>query len=293
MATELGQTDIRGENINRAVKGFALKKFKMRQVLLQVTSSKLTETYYRETAADLTPGDTDSNTKPSIQGVARGAAFPHVDPSWTKVQSDNIKFAAESKVFLEDQLLDAIDVQARTILRVARAIANQVDSYIYTELSGANGISTFAIAAGNEWDSDTVANRDPIFDLLNGIQTLDEDNYDALENGFLLVSPKDHTNLIRNSKVINNPSFKTADVVSNGVVGQLTGLTLIKSTSVTADEFMIIIGQIAATWRSAIPMQSRVIEEAGVHNIIKSWEMGQVQITDPAAIVVGTNTQKT
>ena len=238
----MGQVDVQGENINRAVKGFALKKFKLRQVLLQVSSNKLTETYYRETAADLTPGDTDSNSKPSIQGVARGAAFPHVDPSWTKVQGDNIKFAAESKVFIEDALLDAIDVQARTILRVARAIANQEDAYTYTELSGATGISTGAASA--TWDSDTVADRNPVFDILTAIQTLDESNYDALENGFLLVSPKDHTNLIRNSKVINNPSFKTADVVSNGVVGQIAGLTIIKSTSVTADEAMIIVGQI-------------------------------------------------
>ena len=285
MAVQVGQTDIFGENISRAVKGFALKKFKMKQVLLSMSSSDLTETFYRETAAELTPaGETTT-----IQGVARGAAFPHVDPSWTKIQGQHIKFAAEGLVFMEDKLLDAIDVQARTIERVARAVANQVDSYVYTTLTGATGIST--AAASSTWDNATVAERDPIFDILTAIQTLDESNYDALENGFLLLSPKDHTNLIRNSKVINNPSFKTADVVSNGRVGQIAGLTIIKSTSVTADEAMIIIGQRAATWKTAVALTSAVIEDKGVNFVIRSWELGHVQVTDPAAIYVITNTQ--
>lgn len=286
MADRQGQQDVRGENISSVVKGFGLKLFKMRQVLFMETSNKLTETYYRETAAELTPaGETWS-----IQGVARGAAFPHVDPSWTKVQGRHVKFAAEAFVFLEDKLLNAIPVERRSIIRVARSIQNQTDSYIYTELSGATGISTAATAAA--WDSATVADRDPIGDILGGIQTLDESNYDVLENGFLLVNPKDHKNLLRNSKVINNPSFKTADVVSNGRVGQICGLTIIKSTSVTADEFMIIKGQTAATWQQAVSMRSNVDSQThwGVKNVIASYEIAHIQVTDPAAIFKGTNT---
>jgi len=285
MADRVGQQDVLGENISRAVKGFGLKKFKLRQVLQIDSSNKWTETYYRETAAELTAGGETWD----IQGVARGAAFPHVDPSWTKVQGVQVKFAAEATVFLEDKLLDAIDVQKRSIIRVARSIANSTDAYIYTTLSGASGIGTGA--AGATWDSATVADRDPIADILAGIQNLDESNYDALENGFLLLSPKDHKNLIRNSKVINNPSFKTADVVSNGRVGQICGLTIIKTTSVTADQAMIIVGQIAATWKSAVPMRSNVEEVFGVKDIIASYEIGHVQVTDPAAIYVITNTQ--
>ena len=287
MADRIGQQDVQGENISEAVKGFGLKKFKLRQVLLIQSSNKLTETYYRETAAELTPaGETWS-----IQGVARGAAFPHVDPTWTKVQGRHIKFAAEAFVFLEDKLLDAFNVQRRSIIRVARSIMNQTDSYIYTTLSGASGISTAATAA--PWDSATVADRDPMGDILGGISTMDESNYDALENGFLLVSPKDYKNLMRNSKVINNPSFKTADVVSNGRVGQIAGLTIIKTTSVTADQFMIVIGQVAATWKTAVSQQSNVDTQThwGVRDIIASYEIGHVQTTDLLAIFVGTNTQ--
>ena len=285
MAEEVGQTGIRGENIERAVKGFALQEFKMKQVLMQTTSNDWTETFYRETAAELTPAGETFN----IQGVARNAAFPNVDGSWTKFQGQHIKFAAESTISLEDSLTDAIDVQARTILRVARAIANQVDSYIYAQLSGASGINTAAAVA--TWDSATVADRDPIRDILTGIQFINVDNYDAQSNGFLLLSPVDYTNLMMNSKVINNPSFKTADVVSNGVVGQIAGLKIIVSNVVTADEALIVIGQRAATWKSAAALTSRVIENEGVNFTIRSWEIGQVQVTDPEAIHKITDTQ--
>lgn len=285
MAEEVGQVDIRGENVSRTVKGFALQEFKMKQVLMQVSSSDWTETYYRETAAELTPaGETFG-----IGGVARGAAFPNVDASWTKFQGQHRKFAAESTIFMEDKLTDAIDVQARTILRVARSIANQVDSYIYTELSGASGINTAAAVA--TWDSATESDRDPVRDILTGIEFMSVDNYDALQNGFILLSPKDYTNLMMNSKVINNPSFKTADVVSNGVVGQIAGLNIIVSNVVTADEALIVIGQRAATWKSATPLTSAVIEDKGVNFTIRSWEIGQVQVTDPEAIHKITNTQ--
>jgi len=94
-----------------------------------------------------------------------------------------------------------------------------------------------------------------------------------------------------NSKVINNPSFKTADVVSNGVVGQVCGLKIIVSNNVTADQAMIIIGQRAATWKGATPLTTAVIEDKGVNFVIRSWEIGHVQVTDPEAIHVITNTQ--
>lgn len=286
MADTVGMADIRGENIERAVKGFAMQEYKFKQVLLDTeNSNNWTETYYREVAADLTA----TGEGESIQGVARGAAFPNVEPSWTKVQGSHTKFAAESTIFLEDKLTDAIDVQGRTILRVARSIASQVDSYIYTTLSEASGINTAAAVA--TWDSATATDRDPVRDILKGIQYMAVDNYDALSNGYLLLSPVDYTNLMMNSKVINNPSFKTADVVSNGVVGQVAGLKIVVSNNVTADEALIVIGGRAATWKSAVSLTSAVIEDKGVDFTIRSWEIGHVQVTDPEAIHKITNTQ--
>ena len=123
---------------------------------------------------------------------------------------------------------------------------------------------------------------------------MDENNVDALEGGILLINPHDHASLIMNSKVINNPSFKTADVVSNGRVGQLMGLTMVKTTSVTADEAMIIINQQTATWQSVVNLTTKLITDTeatvGIKTIIRSWEIGKIQITNPKKIYTITNT---
>lgn len=279
-----GEADVRGENTSRTVKGFALQQYKMKQVLLIQSSNKWTETYYRENPDELTASGTRN-----VKGVSRLAGFPHVDPNWEEQSGRHIKYAAEGTISMEDKMTDAIDVHARTLLRVARAIASSVDYDIYDTLTAATGIQTAAAEA--TWDSATIADRDPINDILKGIQALDEENYDALAGGFLLLSPKDYRNLMRNSKVINNPSFKTADVVSNGRVGQICGLTIIKSISVNADEAMIIIGKRAATWKSAQGLTTAVIEDKGIKFTIRAWEIGQVQVTDPKAIYTITSTQ--
>ena len=44
MADQVAMQDVQGENISRAVKGFALKKFKLRQLLTINSSNKWTET---------------------------------------------------------------------------------------------------------------------------------------------------------------------------------------------------------------------------------------------------------
>ena len=121
---------------------------------------------------------------------------------------------------------------------------------------------------------------------------MDENNYDAQEGGLLLVNPHDYASLMQNSKVINNPTFKTADVVSNGKMGQVAGLTIVKTTSVTDDEAMIIVNQLTATWQSAVGFETALIEKPGISTIIRSWEMGQIQIIHPKSIYTITNTEE-
>ena len=116
------------------------------------------------------------------------------------------------------------------------------------------------------------------------------DDYD-IAGSYLLLSPKDYKNLMMNSKVINNPSFKTADVVSNGKVGQICGLTIIKSNNVPADEALIVKGQLAATWKSVAALQTTKIEDPGIKTTIRAWEVGRLMVINPKAIYRITNTQ--
>lgn len=279
----IGEQDIRGENISRAVKGFALKKFKIRQVCLVQSSSKWTETYYRESPTILTAGGNRS-----VGDVARGALPPEVQPSWEKLSSVQKKFMAQEVIYFEDQYLNAINVQARTLFRVGEAVASAVDNYIYDTLTADAGTSG-TVAAADDWNSTTIANRDPIGDLLTGIAAIQTNNYDILDNGYLLIRAADYGNLVRNSKVINNPSFKTADVVSNGVVGQICGLKIIISQSVDTDECMIIMGQRACSYLQVRDLTTYALPDPGVNIKIRALAMGQLVITDPKAIYVVSN----
>ena len=283
MADTIGEIDIRGENIERAVKGFANKLYKLDQILLKQSSSNNSENYYRETNTPLSAGGNRN-----VNDVARGALPPELHPSWTKVTTYHKKFMGQALIFYEDLLTNAINTQARTAFRVAEAIVNAKDLYIYTMLTAATSTSG-VVAAADDWDSTTIQNRDPIGDILIGIGAMTTNNYDVKSNGYLLIKPVDYASLIRNDKVINNPSFKTADVVSNGKVGQICSLTIIESTNVSADECMIVMGQRAATWKGVVGLKSAIIIDQGVSIKIRSWEMGHIQITDPQALYTITN----
>jgi hypothetical protein len=278
MADEIGMIDIRGQNFERAVKGFANKLYKLSQILLNESSSDNAENYYRETSTPLTAGGNRA-----VNDVARGALPPELHPTWTLVTTFHRKFMGQALIFYEDSLTNAINTQARSAFRVAEAIVNAKDLYIYTQLT-AEGSTSGVTNAADDWNSATVANRDPIGDILIGEGAMMANNYDVLQNGFLLVTPTDYASLLRNSKVINNPSFKTADVVSNGVVGQICGLKIIVSTNVSADEAMIVYGQRAATWKGVVGLMSAVIIDQGVSIKVRAWEMGHIQITDPLGL---------
>jgi len=283
MADSVGMQDIRGENIDRAVKGFALMEYKMKQVCLIQSSNKWKETYYKETKTELTAGaGTD------VKGVARLAKFPYGEPTWTETSSRHQKHAMEGVVSWEDAATDAIDVVARTLLRIGRAIAKSVDDAIYSVITSDANVNTLAAAA--TWNNATVADRDPIADILHGIEYIAVDNYDALRNGYLLVNPNDYTNLMMNSKVINNPSFKGADIVKNGVVGRICGLKVIVSDQVDADEACVIVGQEAVTWKQASPLKTATIYDEGIKYTIRAWEVGIAMVTNPEAIHIITNT---
>jgi len=285
MADQAGQVDIRGENISKIVTVFAQKKFKLLPLLKQVSSSKLTETYYKEDPTILTASGTRN-----IKGITRLSEFPSVQRSWTKVSADHTKYGAESLISMEDLRLNAFNIQARSINGIVESIVNSIDIAIYAALT-AEGSTSGTVGAVATWDNATASNQNPINDILRGIQAMDENNYDAQDNGILLVNPHDYASLMQNSKVINNPSFKTADVVSNGKMGQVAGLTIVKTTSVTDAEAMIIIRGLTATWQSAVGFETALIEKPGISTIIRSWQMGQIQIIHPKAIYTITSTE--
>jgi len=278
----VGEVDLRGENVSRAVKGYGDILYKLKQVCTIETSKQLTETYFKEAQAALTAGGNRN-----VNQIARGALFPELIPTWEKTSGDHVKFGGQAVIFFEDGF-DAINVQKRTYFKVAQAVASAVDSYIYAQLTAATSTSG-VVAASATWNNAVESSRDSIGDILIGIAAMEDNSYDVRGNGYLLLNPTDYSSLLRDDRVIKNPSFKTADVVSNGVVGQICSLNIIVSVNVTATEAMIVHKK-AATWKSAAPLTTYVRVEPGINVLIRAWEFAQIQITDPYGLYTITGT---
>jgi hypothetical protein len=287
MADNDREADLRYENIDRAVKAVAALDYKLKTLCTIDSSSAWTETYFRETNSD----ETDGGTGSPIKGVPQYAPFPFFDVTETKVQSVIEKYAGESIISVEAEQNATLPMLQRKIYRLSQKITYQVDAAIEAVMSGSAG-NTFAITAGNEWNSATVANRDPVYDILYGINMLRVDGIDALNgSGYLVVNGTDYTNIISNSKVLNHPTFQSVSAVANGVVNTLAGLKIMVSETVTADQAYIVVSKMALTWKQATPLTVKTIDDPGKSTTIRAWERGVCQIPVPNAVCKITNTR--
>lgn len=276
MADTTGEQDLRAENFSRIVKGFALQEYKMKQLCMVESSNAWTETYYKETAADLTGG-----TGSAVKGIPRLANFPYGEVSWTKTSGVNIKHGMEGVISWEDVKTNNVPMIARTLLRIARAVTKSVDADIAAAILASAGNT---VAANATWDNAVIADRDPIQDILDAKAAIAIDNYNPDKNGYLLVHPTNYAELLGNANIRNAGQFYTDSVTKNGVVGKLLGLTVISSISVTEGGAQVVVAKEALTWKQVVGLTVKTIEDPGVKYTIRAWEVGQIQVVNPDAI---------
>ena len=280
----------RSEYIDVAVKAVVKIEEKWKALCAVDKSSAWTESYFRETNDDNTDGGTGS----AIRGVPQYAPFPFFDVTETKVSSIIQKYAGESIISLEAQQNATVPMLQRKIYRLGRKIVYQIDVAIEaacaTVTTGYG--NTVAIGAGSEWDSVTIANRDPIKDILDAIQTLRVDGIDALAgNGKLVVNGADYTNIISNSKVLNHPTYESG-VMQNGQVGKLLGLTIVVSEAVQIDSAFVLVAKQGMVWKEAEALKVATIVDEGKSTTIRAWERGVFQSQAPNEICKINNTRK-
>ena len=287
--SELVNTDLRKEHIDSAVKAVVKIEEKWKTMCTIDKSSAWTESYFRETNDDSTDGGTGS----PIKGVPQFAPFPFIDVTETKVSSVIDKYAGESIISLEAQSNITVPMLQRKIYRIARRIIYQVDVAIEASVSS-NAGNTLSITAGNEWDSATIANRDPVKDFLDAIQKLRVDGIDALDgSGMIVLNGTDYTNVISNTKVLNHPTFKEVSAIKNGRVHMLVGCTIVISEAVQADQAYVLVEKKGMVWKQAEALRTVTIEEVGKWTTIRAWERGVFQLQAPNEICKITNTRKT
>lgn len=278
-------TNIRGLDTDKMIKGFALTEYIFKTKVFNSTTSGDSVRWYQETAADLTL------TSPSQIQTGPLSDFENAEVTWTRNTSYPVKYAVEGTISREDIKSADIDVLARTILRLTRAVVKKVDSVIYNTISEDQSPSTIGTAAatGNGWDDTT--NGNPILDIMAGVQNIAENDYDidAVEVWMNPKNYKDLLNYIITVKGSSIPGF-SSEKVQTGVVGTLVGCKLVVSNNVVADSVWMGLPAKACTWKSFENLHSETENIMGKGTKIAVWENGVAILTDPKAAYLITDT---
>lgn len=271
MGSQTEQKDLRAENVERAIRGLTAQMYVLKTLVGTTKTDAWKNTFFSEEVGVLSGG-----TGSGIEGIPRLAAFPELAPVWTPNDAVQVKYGGKGTISEEDAMSDFIDVQKRTIVKVAEAIVAAVDGRIYTDLSGATGILTAAAVAN--WDADAEGSRNPLLDALIGLEALRVNNITITGKPTLLLNAHDFTYWITNPKVLaNNKLDDTFDVKT--------------SNSVADDEAMIYVSG-ASTWKTVKGLSTNVDVVPGTKIVIKAWEYGQLQVSQAKKIYVITGTQK-
>ena len=267
MADTPGMEDLRGEDVDRIVKNYALEAFTMLQVCTTIPTSKAVNTYYSETDSDIVKTTTTGITATTLGGIPEGATFPYGEHSWTEVNERASKHGISTWIAWEVVHLSAIDVKARTLQRIGRAVAKSVDTAIITELATTTNTTT-AVAT---WDNATESLQKPLKDILVGIAGMAIDNWNAYNNCYIIMHP---TNFM---ELMNNPVIRNASqtiVKENGRTMQVAGATVIVNNASTENTILMCIGQSAMSWYEAAGLKTVVGETPGQGYKKTSWQMG-------------------
>jgi len=293
MVDTFSEADTRKQTWEKDIKGFAKKRYVMKELVMIQTTDAWTNSFYQKTATSLTGG-----AGSDIEGIPRGADFPFVEKGVTLASARILQHGGEGVIYWQDILTSNIRIEAETISDVTDACVYSVDNKIYNMLSedDAGGtINTVAITAGYEWDSDTIQNRDPFYDIMRCVEAIQTDRYPILSSGrgFVAMNEATFTYLVTNSKVINHPTWKMAEgIIKNGRLASIGGLNIYVTPVVTNDKVLVGIAKTCGTWKIAQALTVDVIKDPQKKYTIRASEIGVAQLTDPESVCLLTNVRK-
>lgn len=286
MADRVEMADIRGLDIDKTVKGFALREYIFKNDCTVSAMSGDSVRWYQETAADLT-----ATAPAKVAGISPLSTFPTLEVSWTRNVTYVKKYAAKGFISMEDQKASDINVVASTLLRLTRSVVKQVDTDIWNVLTeNQTPVNINSVTATAAWDA--ASGQDPAEDVLEALMDIEENDYDT-SNAVLYLSPKDKKSLLTwliTAKGTYFPSV-AADKVTNGTIMKFCGCTVKTSNNVTADYAAVVIPQKACTWKSFQDTTSVSKVDEGVGTEYRVYELGCAILTDPKAVSLISNTQ--
>jgi hypothetical protein len=285
------QDMIRLQQFSRAVHNIMLKISPVRQVVSESTTSAAKNTFYRESAAE----------KLATKGLGRWEPFPYQEITYEEVSKWVEKYGHETRISLEDILMHTIPVHERAAEVLAHGVRLKIEREIWSQLafggasataSPTHGIRTYAIPAGYEWDSLTLASQRPFSDILLAVDQIVSNDNQVYDPDFALISPYDWAKLMSNDTIMGNLAKMGTNTLGTGMVQLVSGMDMIRSNTVTDDYALVGQKKVCATWVSPQGLQTVYKDDPGLGRIYRSFEFGVLQVTDPASLCLISNTQK-
>lgn len=293
MAETSGMAEIRGIDINKVATAFADEELVLKKYC-NVTKTNARELrWWKKTAGFLDSTDTSGIT--ASQAFTDQLALPVViEQSWTRVTSHVRKYFFESPWLSEEDVQGCdIDVLGTNIEDVTKAVANQVDTRIYTVLHdtyGAGGNVNTSAAAGTGWDDAT--NGNPILDILSGKASIRTYRYNP-EGAIIYMHPTEEKMLLNwliTTKGSSIPQYSSVLAKDNKAVLEICGCNVVVSVNATTDYMLMFVPKKACRWKQFMPITSAVKHEEGIGYKIRVWEQGEALLENPRAVFVLTDT---
>lgn len=289
MAT-MGEVALRAENVDKAIKNIVARKFVMKaQIPAVISSNSWEESFYRESITALG----------SVDDIPRGASFPADNVDFTKVKTRHQKFGLEGFVTYEDEHTDRVDVIARTLFRISNRIATGVDRHIWnivTENQAPSNIYDITAGPGTGshsfWNASARSARVPHEDIGKAITVIANSDLQAYMPDTICVNPLDYTYLVTNDYVLDSFDSSGPKVLQNGLMGTLMGLKIIVSPVVTTETAAVLQSKVCATYRQVETLRTVTKKDEGRGTIIRGWEVGHCQLTDPKAVALLRNLEE-
>lgn len=283
-----GSSGLRKEVVDGTIRNFTEQMFVMKSVLRVERTNAWKNTYMQENPAVLS-----ANGQTSLKGVAPGADFPEIKPSFAERTSRILKFAGETTILWEDILAGDVEaLQSRHLFKLSEAIVNSVDSYIWDELTESRSVSqiqSITITPGTEWNTTSAV----IFNnLAHAERLLKTSNY-WKGNPVVIVSPRDAQS-IKNYIATNGQDWPqpAGEMLKNGNLGTVNGFDFKVSNNVTASYALVTLPG-KNVYKELVPLATQTTEDPFKYVRIRAVEEGVVQLTDPLACVLVIGTQDT
>jgi len=282
---QTGTVGLRKEVIDKFLKGFAPRAYKMKQAVTIDTTSANKNTFWRADPEVLS--DVEGN---SSEGLVRGESFPQLVSEFQEISAFLIKYGCKDTIFWEDIRTNNINVIKRTLEKLTEKVVNKVDARIYSVLSDAGtpvDIQSVTITGARYWDASSAQIVD---DLMFGSQLIGEKNY-TTENLMVFVNHKTFRamNNYLYEKGAQAPSAGDA-VAKNGRVAKIAGVgQIIVAATVPTSQALMVVPKKCGTWKSSFTLASDTQVESFKGTSVTICEEGTTQLTDPDAVVLFKN----